>query len=350
MAEAAPRHGGAPVASSALAIENEIRIRIRLRPGDDGCRDRRRFASAARRPPDFDCVYADKVKAAARGTARARRLEREIRRDGDGAPSIYLSVANDLRFTYIGGPTALIEFSGIRFLTDPGFDPAGTEFRTDAYVLERTSGPAVDPGSLAPVDVVLLSHDHHFDNLDGSGRQFLPRAGRVLTTKAGAGRLGGNGVGLDPWESVTVPAANRTDVVVTATPARHGPADGDRGPVIGFVLHASNRPGQAIYISGDTVWYEGVEEVARRFQVRCAFLFMGAARVAAAGPHHLTLTSQEGVKVARAMPEARIIPLHYEGWRHFSEGREDIEQAFSGAGLAGRLLWGEPGAGVRVAW
>ena len=40
------------------------------------------------------------------------------------------------------------------------------------------------------IDAVLLSHDQHSDNLDHSGRDFLKQAKRVLTTEAGAKRLG----------------------------------------------------------------------------------------------------------------------------------------------------------------
>ena len=57
---------------------------------------------------------------------------------------------------------------------------------------------------------------------------------------------------------------------ITATPARHGPAGGDRGPVIGFVLSLANNPHDCLYISGDTVWYEGIEEVARRSRITAA--------------------------------------------------------------------------------
>ena len=78
-------------------------------------------------------------------------------------------MSDPVRFTLIGGATALIEFSGIRFLTDPTFDRAGAEFRSGSYVLERISDPAARPETVLPVDAVLLSHDHHFDNLDASG-------------------------------------------------------------------------------------------------------------------------------------------------------------------------------------
>jgi hypothetical protein len=47
-----------------------------------------------------------------------------------------------------------------------------------------------------------LSHDQHADNLDNSGRAFLPRAGRVLMTLAGAQRLGDPVEGVLPWQTV----------------------------------------------------------------------------------------------------------------------------------------------------
>ena len=255
---------------------------------------------------------------------------------------------SQLRIRYIGGPTALLEVGGLRLLTDPTFDPAGTEYRAASYVLQKTKGPALDPESLGAVDAVLLSHDHHFDNLDTAGRVLLSRSPRVLTTQAGAARLGSGAVGLATWQTVDISARSGRVLRVTATPARHGPAHADRGPVIGFVLTWRDQPDEGIYVSGDTVWYEDLREIGRRFSIRVALLFMGAARVAAVGPWHLTLTASEGVEAARALEGATIVPLHYEGWAHFSESREDIERAFGEAGLSHRLRWMEPAQPTEV--
>jgi L-ascorbate metabolism protein UlaG (beta-lactamase superfamily) len=248
-------------------------------------------------------------------------------------------MATTSRITYIGGPTALLEIGGFRLLTDPGFDAVGTRFESGAYVLTKTKGPAANAEALLPIDAVLLSHDHHFDNLDGSGRSFLPRARRVITTRDGATRLAdGNTTGLLPWES-TILGSGDEALKITATPARHGPNHGDRGPVIGFLIQSAAKPDDATYISGDTVYYEGIEEIARRFHITRAVLFMGAARVAAVGPDHLTFTAEEGVAVARLMPDADIVPLHFEGWEHFTEGHDVITKAFGSAGLEHRLHW-----------
>jgi L-ascorbate metabolism protein UlaG (beta-lactamase superfamily) len=256
---------------------------------------------------------------------------------------------SQVRITYIGTATALIEWGGLRMLTDPAFDPAGSEYKTNVYVLRKTAAPALEPSALGRIALVLLSHDHHFDNLDRSGREFLKSAGKVVTTLGGAERLGGNSAGLTDWQSIEIAAPDGKILHITATPARHGPAGSDRGPVNGFVLAFSDSPGRAIYISGDTVWYEGIAEVAKRFHVTVAILFLGAARIPQVGPHHLTMTAAEGIEAARAFRDAEIVPLHYEGWEHFSESRDVISRAFVEAGIAGRVHWMDPGATISLA-
>lgn len=259
-------------------------------------------------------------------------------------------MSDQLIFTYIGGPTALLELGGLRLLTDPTFDPAGTAYPTEVYTLRKAAGPAIGPESLGRIDVVLLSHDHHFDNLDHAGRAMLQGVGKVLTTPTGAKRLGVQAIGLAPWQSVNLPTRDGRVLQVTGTPARHGPANGDRGPVTGFALALTEFPKNAIYISGDTVWYEGVAEVSQRFSAQIAILNMGAARVPEVGPAHLTFTADEAVEAARAFANATIIPMHYEGWEHWSESRQQIEDAFAFAGLEDRLQWMEPGVRTQVVY
>ncbi|MGD0436332.1 MAG: MBL fold metallo-hydrolase [Bryobacteraceae bacterium] len=252
-----------------------------------------------------------------------------------------------LRITYIGGPTALLELAGLRLLTDPTFDPPG-EYTMGPVTLRKTSGPAV-PAESVNFDVVLLSHDHHSDNLDHLGRAALARAQKVFTTEAGAERLGGNAMGLAAWASVDVPTPDGRLLRVTGTPARHGPEGGDRGPVTGFLLQLVDAPDSAVYVSGDTVWYDSVNQIRQRARVDRAVLFMGAVRVPEVGPAHLTMSAADGIQFARAFPDAAIIPLHFEGWRHFSESRPQIAAAFAEAGLENRLHWIELGRAIDLA-
>jgi L-ascorbate metabolism protein UlaG (beta-lactamase superfamily) len=196
-----------------------------------------------------------------------------------------------ISITLIGGPTALIEIDGFRLLTDPTFDAPGA-YQLPHVKLEKLTGPALAANDIGEVDAVLLSHDQHSDNLDHSGKEFLAHAKRVLTTQAGAKRLGGNAEGFAPWEVTELTGKNAHSVTITATPARHGPAGIEplSGDVIGFVL-LSSRPGsRPVYISGDTVWFDGVAEVAKRFKAGVVLPFAGAAQTR--GPFHLTMDSK----------------------------------------------------------
>jgi L-ascorbate metabolism protein UlaG (beta-lactamase superfamily) len=251
-----------------------------------------------------------------------------------------------LRLTLIGGPTALIEIGGLRLLTDPTFDAPG-DYALPHVTLHKTGRPALSVDQVGPVDAVLLSHDQHSDNLDHAGRALLARTPRVLTTVAGAKRLGGSAQGLQPWEETQLPMPTGGALRIIATPARHGPAGIEplSGDVIGFVLAPPD--GQSIYVTGDTVWYDGVAEVARRFAGGLVLLFAGAAQTR--GPFNLTMNVNDAIETAHAFPDATIVPVHHDGWAHFTQDGADLEKSFSALGIGKRLRLLEPGVATEIA-
>lgn len=251
-------------------------------------------------------------------------------------------IADEIVIKYIGGATAYLEVAGLRLLTDPTFDPKDTIYDTGLYVLHKLNNPAITAEQIGKIDFVLLSHDHHFDNLDREGRKLLSSVEKVYTTPVGAERLGANAFGLKNWQTIEIPTKDGRILTITGTPCRHGPDNGDRGPVTGFVLNFKDETQGAVYITGDTVWYEGVEEVAKRFDVKMVLAFMGAAIVKNVGAAHLTMTVEEGLKLARLFDNATIVPMHFEGWEHFSESKTEIERKFKDADLTNRLRWAEP--------
>lgn len=255
----------------------------------------------------------------------------------------------DLTITHIGTATMLLEIGPLRLLTDPVFDPAGGRYAFGwGTGSTKLTAPALAAEALGPIDAVLLSHDQHEDNLDRAGRALLPGARRVLTTVVGARRLGGNAEGMRPWEQTAITAGGAR-VTVTATPAQHGPlvARPFAGATIGFVLEWAGQRHGALYLSGDTVYFHGIDLVAARFPISVAVLHLGGACFPITGPLRFTMGSRDGVRAARALRPRTIIPTHYEGWGHFSEGREVFERTFEAAGLGAKVRWlpiGEPTA------
>lgn len=233
----------------------------------------------------------------------------------------------------VGGSTALIEVGGLRFIVDPTFDPPGP---AQDEVPRRIAPPAIDASSVGHLDVGLVSHDQHPDNLDSSGRQLLTGLPLVVTTKEGADRLEGPVRGLHPFAHLDVDRPDGGSLRITALPAQHGPddrAEAVSGPVIGFLLSGDDLP--SVYVSGDNASLDVVREIAGQVgQVDVAVLFTGAASVAAlfdGAP--LTLGSAGAAEAARILAARAVVPVHCEGWTHYTEGPASLVEAFGEAGL-----------------
>jgi L-ascorbate metabolism protein UlaG (beta-lactamase superfamily) len=237
--------------------------------------------------------------------------------------------------TLIGGPTLVLELAGFRLLTDPTFDPPGA-YPLGSVTLVKQAGPAIAAEEIGPLDAVLLTHDQHADNLDVAGRALLPQAKRVLTTAVAAQRLGEHAEALAPWETIELTRPDGGRLFVTGTPARHGPAGIEPicGDVTGFLLGV-DEPGDAVYISGDTVWYEGTAEIAQHYQPKLIVLFTGSAQTR--GKFHLTMNTNDAIDAAAAFSGAKVVTVHNQGWEHFKESQDDIAQAYGALGLASRL-------------
>ena len=259
-----------------------------------------------------------------------------------------------VRITHIGGPTVLIEVAGWRLLTDPTFDPPGEKYNFGWGTSSRKlAGPAIAADDLPPIDAVLLTHDHHGDNLDSAGRALLPAAGVVVTTASGAKRLGGSARGLEPWQSTRLEAPGRPTIEITATPCRHGPPLSHplAGDVIGFALRWDGQENGVLWISGDTVLYDGVRQVADRLQIDTAVLHLGGVQFPVTGPVRYSMTAKDAVELCGLIRPRIAIPVHYEGWTHFKQGREAIERELERASddIRRRFRWLPISAPVELA-
>src|SRR5262249_54804924 len=112
----------------------------------------------------------------------------------------------------------------------------------------------------------------------------------------------------------------------------------------GFVVSVPGVP--AVYVTGDTVWFDGVAEVARRYQIGTVLLFAGAAQTR--GPFHLTMDVNDAIETAHAFPNAVIVPVHHDGWAHFTQNQDDLAKSFTALGIGARLRVVTPGVATPI--
>ncbi|MFC8046851.1 MBL fold metallo-hydrolase [Nocardia sp. NPDC057353] len=243
---------------------------------------------------------------------------------------------------HVGGPTLRFRYGGRTWLTDPTFDEP-RDYPGVAVSLHKLHGPAVPRTEIGPIDAVLLSHDEHADNLDESGRVLLGEVPVVLSTPGAAERIPGVR-GVAEWETVPVGG-----VEVTAVPALHGPAGCEpvTGVVTGFVLRAPGQP--VVYVSGDNASVEVVGRIAERLgPIDIAVLNVGAANVGLFGDADVTLNARTALQAAELLGNAVVVPVHGEGWAHFSETLEHLRRTFEYAGQAERLRIPVPGVRFEI--
>jgi len=252
------------------------------------------------------------------------------------------------RITHVGTATVVLDLAGTSIVTDPVLDPAGSRYPlargrlSDAFAYVNLAGAAIEALPTEP-DLVLLSHDHHRDNLDRAGLELLRRATRVLTTRSGAARLAARGVrhveGLSPWQRVT-----HGELSITATPARHGPIGTNwlAGDVVGFAIDGPMLRWGTLYVTGDTHWFAGTAAMLGRFpRLRTILAHVGAARFGHFALRRwlrFSMDAREARIMADHLAPRQIIPIHYDGRSHFSEGRDALERVFADA---------DPAAGLR---
>lgn len=239
----------------------------------------------------------------------------------------------------------LLEIDSVRLLTDPVFDEGERYYSFGAPFIgaTRMQGPALKPEAIPDLDAILLSHAHHSDNLDDGGRALFPKARAIITNTHGKKFLKEEAIGLPKWGSTTIQGRGGEMITVSATPALHGPAwlPGTRD-VCGFVLKWDSQKHGALYISGDTVYFDELRELAK-FNVGTALLHLGAVHFWPPFPRcfRFTFDSAGAVKMAKLLGLETLIPIHYEQsvWSHFKEDVASYQRAFQKAGLDHKIMW-----------
>jgi L-ascorbate metabolism protein UlaG (beta-lactamase superfamily) len=247
---------------------------------------------------------------------------------------------------FVGTATVILRYAGFTILTDPNFLHAGDHVHLGyGLTSERLTNPAIELEALPPIDFCVLSH-YHGDHFDRIVEERLQKDLPIITTEHAAGELKDKGftapLALDTWDSVTV-QKGAASVRITSMPGQHGPGAVDffLPPVMGSMLEFQNATGQRttlrLYITGDTLVHEDLNEIPKRYpDIDLALFHLGGTRIMGI---LLTMDAEQGVEAIRIINPREVIPIHYNDYDVFKSPLEDFRKAVEAAGFADRVKY-----------
>lgn len=256
------------------------------------------------------------------------------------------------RLEWIGGPTALLEYAGLRVLTDPMLGPRGP----NAFVLPKhpstgaanvsfTRYTAPASFSLTGLDAILISHTHA-DHVDARAKEVLPKDLPVVVAAAGADAMRAAGFKdvrpLD-WGQALSLEAHGTTLRVLAVPAHHShdpEIDVAVGRGNGYVLEWRDAHGSyRAYWTGDAVVSDETRDFPAQYgPVDLLLPHMGG--VGGDGEHGLrTMNADELLELVRRVDPRVVVPIHHTTFEHYREPIEALEQRVQERGEAQRFVF-----------
>ena len=213
---------------------------------------------------------------------------------------------NDLRVSFVGHATVLIQTGSLNILTDPVWSERASPF---SFVgPKRVNDPGIAFDNLPPIDAVLLSHNH-YDHLDLTTLSRLHAAHKPLIVTP----LGNDRILKDHDANLHIEVGDwgdsfelSPDVRVTLEPMHHWSARGfgDRRNALWAAFVLQSNAGN-IYHIGDTGFHDGINYKAAREKYgdfRLAILPFGAyePRDFMKGQHQNPDEAAQGHKLLRA--------------------------------------------------
>ena len=213
-------------------------------------------------------------------------------RPADARPiTLSNGAATPLSITRIAHASVLLDFDGVRVLTDPWFTETLHYHQGEPLGMRLTDLP--------PLDLIVATHAHydHFDikSLTGYPHKDVPfLVGPKMVEAARA--VGFTDVReLKPWETWS-----RGALKVTGAPAKHGV------PEVTFVIEAK---GRTVYFGGDTLFIPELRELASRFEkFDLALLAVNGLRVMGVP---VVMSAEEAAELAGVMKARVAVPIHY---------------------------------------
>jgi L-ascorbate metabolism protein UlaG (beta-lactamase superfamily) len=227
---------------------------------------------------------------------------------------------------WLGHATVLINFFGIKILTDPVLFPR-VGIRLPGFTIgpKRLTAPALGLHELPQIDLILLSHAH-FDHFDLRTLRCFDENTSVITARATSDLLRRTRfrditeLGWHEWKSKTTAAG---EVNVSALPVNHWGARKQRDTYRGYNGYLLERKGRRIIFGGDTAMTDSFAELRQQGEIDLAIMSIGAYNPWVRSHS----TPEQAVEMANAAGARFILPVHHQTFRlSFEPLREPIER------------------------
>jgi len=235
---------------------------------------------------------------------------------------------NDARVTvaWIGHATVLINFFGIKILTDPVLFPRiGIRLPGLTIGPKRLTAPALEFQELSTINVVLLSHAH-FDHFDLRTLNRFDENTSVITASNTRDLLRWTrlrDITELRWDERTTLKTAAGDIDIIALRVKHWGARKQRDTYRGYNGYLLERKGRRIIFAGDTAMTDSFAELRRHGEVDLAIMSIGAYNPWIRSH----CTPEQAVEMADAAGARFIMPVHHQTFRlSFEPLREPIER------------------------
>ncbi|KAK1599371.1 beta-lactamase-like protein [Colletotrichum navitas] len=296
----------------------------------------------------------------------------------------------DASISFVGTATTILEWQGIRILTDPNFLHAGDHVHLGPGVTaERKTNPAIDLEELPPLDAILLSH-YHEDHFDRKVEDSLNRSFSIITTPHAKACLTSaekpepfkNVVDLDFFQDLRLEVARSPSgsqdkhaaIKVTGMPGKHVPPGSLSAandvlkavpPTNGWMLelgycpsigpHANSaafETGYRIYISGDTLMVDELKKIPEWLndeRVDLMLVHLGGTTIP--GPSvpllMVTMDAKQGMQLIKLVNPDVTIPIHYDDYDVFLSPLEDFKKEVDAESMNDRVVYLDRGEHYR---
>ena len=223
---------------------------------------------------------------------------------------------NDARVTvaWIGHATVLINFFGIKILTDPVLFPRiGIRLPGLTIGPKRLTAPALEFHELPKINVVLLSHAH-FDHLDLRTLNCFDEKTSLITASNTRDLLRWTrlrDITELRWDERTTLKTAAGEIDVIALRVKHWGARKQRDTYRGYNGYLLDRNGRRILFAGDTALTNRFAELRERGP-----LDLGIMSIGAYNPWIRShCTPEQAIEMANAAGAQFIVPVHHQTFR-----------------------------------